>query len=106
MVKIVGSMVDNEGRCIHYDSQVDVVANKCSFCKKYYACFRCHDEHENHSFLSWPISKNPDEKIVVCGSCHYEMTYSEYSTNRCLNCGHLFNKNCSIHQRIYFEIND
>ncbi|EOH98984.1 hypothetical protein UAY_02253 [Enterococcus moraviensis ATCC BAA-383] len=104
MTKIVGATVDKEGRCRHYDSSVDVVANKCYFCKKYYACFQCHDENETHQFLAWPISKNPNEKVVLCGACQTELTAMEYQKHSsCLNCGHLFNQNCSLHSQIYFN---
>ncbi|MBO0422426.1 hypothetical protein BCR22_07645 [Enterococcus plantarum] len=104
MIKIFGATIDNEGRCLHYHSPVDIVGNKCYFCKKYYACFHCHDEQEDHLFLAWPISKQPNEKVVVCGVCQTEMTASEYKKQtECFHCGHLFNRNCLDHRQIYFN---
>ncbi|EOL43727.1 CHY zinc finger protein [Enterococcus caccae] len=102
-MKIYGATIDNEGRCLHYQSSVDIVANKCYFCKKYYACFHCHDELEDHLFSAWPISKDSNEKIVLCGVCQSEMTAKDYQEHaKCLNCGHLFNPGCSLHSQIYF----
>lgn len=101
MVKLYGATIDHEGRCVHYSSPVDVVANKCYSCKKYYACFQCHDEQEDHLFFAWPVS---NEKIVLCGSCRTELSAMDYKTNtKCVNCGHLFNPNCALHSHIYFS---
>ncbi|ALS01278.1 hypothetical protein ATZ33_07825 [Enterococcus silesiacus] len=104
MEKIHGSVVDNQGRCVHYASAVDVVGNKCFLCKKYYACFQCHDELEAHNFMPWPLVADPGAKIVLCGVCQFEMTADEYKKQSgCLNCGQLFNPNCSKHSAIYFS---
>ncbi|WP_249921850.1 hypothetical protein [Enterococcus sp. 7F3_DIV0205] len=81
-----------------------MIANKCYSCKKYYACFHCHNKLENHIFLPWPISIAPDTKVVLCGNCEHEMTATEYmAQTECLNCKHSFNPNCSIHDSIYFS---
>ena len=104
LVKIFGSMVDKEGRCTHYSSLVDIIANKCYLCKKYYACYQCHDEQELHHFEAWPVATEPDAKVVLCGACQLEMTVSDYQKKaQCLNCGRLFNSNCSKHSDIYFS---
>lgn len=103
-MEIYGSVVDEQGRCVHYDSAVDVVANKCFLCKKYYACFHCHDELETHKFMPWPLATDSSEKIVMCGVCQFEMTVNEYKKQgKCSNCGQLFNPNCSKHSAIYFS---
>ncbi|WP_207695459.1 CHY zinc finger protein [Enterococcus sp. DIV0212c] len=104
MNTIHGSIIDKAGRCVHYDSAVDVVANKCYCCKKFYACYQCHNEYEDHFFLPWPIVEDPLAKIVLCGKCNHEMNHDEYKkSNQCSNCGHLFNSNCSRHSQIYFR---
>ncbi|WP_430603472.1 CHY zinc finger protein [Enterococcus sp. DIV0724b] len=104
MANIFGLTIDNNSRCIHYGSLVDVIANKCYFCRKYYACFHCHDELEEHRFMPWPNSDVSKAKVVLCGVCQNEMTAKEYKEQtECLNCGHLFNPNCSRHASIYFN---
>lgn len=102
-MKIHGATIDTEGRCLHYDSLVDVVANKCHHCKKYYACFQCHNEQETHVFEPWPVSAKTDAKIVLCGACQTEMTAKDYQNQtECLACGHSFNPGCLKHSQIYF----
>ncbi|WP_271497522.1 CHY zinc finger protein [Enterococcus sp. 5H] len=103
MKKIFGVLVDDEGRCTHYHSEVDIVANKCYECQQYFACYQCHDELVDHQFKAWPISEEFEEKIILCGFCKTELSYEDYQkNNRCLKCNHLFNENCSIHRHIYF----
>ncbi|AAV62269.1 unknown protein [Streptococcus thermophilus CNRZ1066] len=46
--KIYGLLVDNESRCQHYHTELDIVALKCFDCLKYYACYQCHDSLEEH----------------------------------------------------------
>ena len=50
IMKIYGIQLDQAGRCRHYHSEADVVALRCCQCHKYYACYKCHDESENHDF--------------------------------------------------------
>ncbi|MBO0475233.1 hypothetical protein IGL98_001167 [Enterococcus sp. DIV0840] len=107
MKEIFGLTVDEFGRCVHYNLSEDVVANKCYNCKKYYACYRCHNKLEKHVFLPWPISKKNTDKVVLCGACQYEMTYVEYKEfNKCPNCDHLFNLNCINHLHYYFSFKE
>ena len=48
--KINGLLVDDESRCQHYHTELDIVALKCFQCQKYYACYQCHDSLEDHKF--------------------------------------------------------
>ncbi|OEG19518.1 hypothetical protein BCR23_02175 [Enterococcus quebecensis] len=103
MKKIYGITLDTSGRCIHYDLIEDVIANKCYYCKKYYACHLCHNQQENHEFYPWPIVQDLTDKVVLCGVCHHEMTYAEYTSfENCPNCEHAFNLNCRKHKHLYF----
>lgn len=103
MKKIHGFTVDKKGRCVHYNTEVDIIANKCYDCRKYYACYHCHNELEQHPFSPWPIAEDSKEKIVLCGVCRKEMTYEEYKkASSCVNCNQQFNENCSMHRRMYF----
>ena len=44
MLKVYGSLVDNETRCIHYHTFLDIIAIKFKCCEKYYPCYQCHNE--------------------------------------------------------------
>ena len=46
-MKIRGA-IDAEGRCKHWHSPLDVVANKCATCGEYFACALCHAELTDH----------------------------------------------------------
>ncbi|MGN0728129.1 CHY zinc finger protein [Treponema sp.] len=97
--KIHGKLTDQQGRCIHYNSPLDVIANKCSVCKKFYACYKCHDESEDHRFSA----VSDDEKdTVMCGVCGRTFSYREYSAlSFCPGCKSRFNPRCALHKNIY-----
>jgi len=48
-MRIRGAL-DAEGRCKHWHSPLDVVANKCATCGEYFACALCHAELTDHEF--------------------------------------------------------
>lgn len=48
MIEIHGIDTDEAGRCTHYHQEVDVAGLKCARCQKYYACYQCHDQLEDH----------------------------------------------------------
>ena len=97
--KIFGKLTDSQGRCSHYHSPLDIIANRCGKCKKLYACYKCHDEAEDHSFEA----VNTDEKnSVMCGVCGKYFSYKEYSSLcACPVCASSFNPRCSLHKSIY-----
>lgn len=99
---IHGRLTDNQGRCIHYHSILDVIANKCSVCGKYYSCYKCHDEMEDHPFGAVP---SDEAASVMCGVCGHQFSYSEYEQmgGSCSNCGAKFNPGCSLHKCIYSD---
>jgi len=102
---IHGKLTDISGRCEHYHSRLDIIANKCYQCKKYYACYKCHNETEDHRLQPWPVTEDSKEKLVLCGNCSYEMTYSEYKCSpECPSCHHPFNPGCSLHSHLYFQV--
>ncbi|WP_313547444.1 CHY zinc finger protein [Corynebacterium sp.] len=102
MVTIYGDVLDEAGRCTHYHSAVDVIANKCATCDKYWACYECHAVMTDHRFGAMDL----ESPAVMCGACGHEMVFSEYagSTNSCPQCGQLFNPGCSLHRHIYFKL--
>lgn len=93
---IRGELVDDHGRCIHYHSPLDVVANKCSVCQEYWACYQCHSD-AGHEFGPMPLS----ELAVMCGVCGHEITGHSYADS-CPSCGARFNPGCKLHAGIYF----
>ena len=50
MIQAQGLLVDDESRCVHYHSEKDIVSLQCYECKKYYACYQCHNTMETHVF--------------------------------------------------------
>ena len=50
MVNIHGLTVDDESRCTHYHTPLDIIAIKFKCCNKFYPCYKCHNENENHDF--------------------------------------------------------
>lgn len=74
MTNIVGVAVDAYGRCAHYHSDRDIIANKCATCRRYWACYQCHDALADHPFGRMPLT----EPAVLCGACGTAMTYWQY----------------------------
>lgn len=103
-IKVYGQTVDNETRCIHYHSQLDIIAIKFKCCKKYYPCYECHKEAEIHTPQVWSVVEH-DQKAILCGVCKHELTIKEYlnSGNKCISCKSNFNPGCSLHYHLYFE---
>ncbi|KHD44664.1 CHY zinc finger protein [Streptococcus hongkongensis] len=97
---IYGLQLDNAGRCQHYHTELDIVALKCQVCQKYYACYKCHDNLEDHLFHANPSS----EKFpVVCGNCRTYLSAEIYAKGFCPSCLSQFNPNCQLHKSIYFQ---
>lgn len=100
IIPIYGEELDECGRCRHYHTERDIAALKCGACGKYYACYHCHDELEDHTF----VPTGEEEKIpVLCGRCRHLLTYDEYESGSCPYCGGKFNPGCKRHHNIYFR---
>ncbi|MCR5763711.1 MAG: hypothetical protein K6G00_10065 [Treponema sp.] len=96
---IYGRIIDDEGRCVHYGSIADIIANRCSICGKLYACYKCHDELEDHKFGA--VRENEADS-VMCGVCGTQFSYITYSgLSKCPSCGSLFNPRCALHKNCY-----
>lgn len=101
-MQIRGVDVDEQGRCAHYRSARDVVANRCATCGDYWACHACHAEVTDHPFGRMPVAA---QASVLCGACSHAMDYAAYSAAAaCPRCGHPFNPGCELHAPLYFEI--
>jgi len=104
-IKVYGKTIDDNTRCRHYHSPVDVIAIKFKCCNKYYPCYQCHEEEADHAVQTW--NKNEwNTKAILCGVCQTELTIREYmgSGNICPDCNAAFNPNCSKHYHLYFEV--
>ena len=103
-IDVKGETVDNQTRCVHYHSDLDIIAIKFKCCNEYYPCFTCHAETADHAPQTW--DKN-DSKIlaVLCGACQQEMTIHQYlnSSSVCPFCQAAFNPKCSNHYHLYFD---
>jgi uncharacterized CHY-type Zn-finger protein len=104
MIQVHGKTIDDQTRCQHYHSPLDVIAIKFRCCNEYYACYRCHEETADHPPLAWK-KEEWNTKAILCGVCKEELTILEYlnSGHHCPQCHTPFNPNCSRHYHLYFE---
>lgn len=104
MVNIYGPTVDNEGRCTHYQTPLDIISIKFKCCNKYYPCYKCHNESETHPIKRWEADEF-NEQAILCGVCKHEMTINEYMMiEACPECNAHFNNRCKYHYHLYFAI--
>ena len=104
MMEVKGKPVDEQTRCVHYQSALDVIAIKFKCCDTYYPCFFCHEETAGHKAVVWS-STEFDTAAILCGVCKQQMTIREYlnSGYQCPSCSTAFNPKCSNHNHLYFE---
>lgn len=105
MITVKGKIVDDETRCEHYHSPLDVIAIKFKCCNDYYLCYECHKESVDHETKVWQ-KEEWNTKAILCGVCKEELTINEYfdSNNHCPHCNAAFNPKCSNHYHLYFEV--
>ena len=98
---IMGFPVDDESRCIHYHSPLDIVAIKFPCCNQFSPS---HDQVSGHTASRWRQDRR-DLKAVLCGAYGYELSIEEYLTagEQCPSCKALFNPGCRNHHHLYFE---
>ena len=103
MVK--GKVIDNQTRCSHYHTDLDIIAIKFKCCDTYFPCYSCHKETADHEAITWPENEW-DKKAILCGVCGHELTVKEYmdSNNTCPLCQSSFNPNCKKHYDLYFTM--
>ncbi|ACZ32078.1 zinc finger CHY domain protein [Xylanimonas cellulosilytica DSM 15894] len=101
---VLGPTVDEQTRCIHYRTALDIVAIRFACCGDYYPCHRCHEQAADHPSRPWPPEAG-DERAVLCGSCREELTIAQYvASTHCPACGAAFNPRCALHHPMYFEL--
>ena len=98
-----GAVVDTETRCIHYSTELDVIAIRFFCCGEFYPCHLCHEEAVDHQSERWPIDRR-NEPAVLCGRCGHVLTVGEYgAAETCPSCGGMFNPGCKLHWNLYFD---
>lgn len=104
MVVVHGRLVDEQTRCIHYRSPLDIVAIKFKCCDRYYACYFCHQDLESHPPARW-TREEFDRPAILCGACRAELRIEQYLSCgfACPSCGAPFNPGCANHYHLYFE---
>lgn len=102
---IKGKTIDEQTRCVHYNSDLDIITIKFKCCQTYYPCYYCHQEDTNHPASVWSKSEF-NSKAILCGNCKTELTITEYfnSNNCCPKCKEAFNPRCANHHHFYFEV--
>ncbi|CAN5403516.1 CHY zinc finger protein [soil metagenome] len=101
-MRVLGSAVDDQTRCVHYRTQLDAVAIKFACCREYYPCHLCHEENSGHEARTWPLEQR-DELALLCGVCSTELSIAEYlGVDACPSCGAAFNPGCRLHSHLYF----
>jgi uncharacterized CHY-type Zn-finger protein len=102
-----GVVVDEETRCVHYNSVLDIISIKFKCCGRWFPCRDCHDETENHAAKVWPRHEF-DTEAVLCGGCGEHLTIRQYLNCdfHCPFCNAQFNRACRGHYHLYFEIGD
>lgn len=111
---IRGKTVDEESRCVHYHSELDVVAIKFRCCGEFYPCYRCHAESTDHPIEVWPAGSG-SEPALRCGVCRRTIRIDAYlaghsgstgpdqrHSNSCPYCSAPFNPGCAAHDELYF----
>lgn len=104
-VIVKGNTTDDQTRCIHYHSQLDIIAIKFKCCETYYPCFYCHKSEAGHPAEKWK-DEDFNREAILCGVCKTELTIRQYleSNYNCPSCHSAFNPGCHNHNHLYFEM--
>lgn len=102
--RVLGPTVDDQTRCIHYRTDLDVIAIRFACCGEYYPCHLCHAEAADHPAEQWPLDQR-GTRAVLCGVCGHELTIAEYlGVDACPACAAVFNPGCKLHTELYFQV--
>ena len=105
MIKIHGRLTDDQTRCAHYHTALDIVAIQFKCCERYYACYECHEESESHDPMRW-VTADLGQRALFCGACKSTLTITDYLTCdfTCTSCRSPFNPGCANHTDRYFDL--
>lgn len=102
-MRVRGAILDDESRCAHYSSELDIVAIRFFCCQKLFACHRCHEEYADHVAQPWPAHLL-DSVAIRCGACKSDLRIDDYlAVTACPSCSAAFNPGCALHSHLYFE---
>lgn len=104
-VPIHGIDVDENTRCAHWHSAVDIIAIRMKCCDRWVGCFDCHQAFADHAPEVWLLNER-HEAAVLCGACGARLSVAQYlSANAtCPLCAAAFNPGCASHHHLYFEM--
>jgi uncharacterized CHY-type Zn-finger protein len=101
--RVLGLPVDDQTRCVHYRTPLDVVAIRFFCCGGFYPCHLCHRDTADHGAIPWPADDRT-ARSVLCGVCKETLAIAEYlGAEACPSCGAAFNPRCKTHLELYFE---
>jgi uncharacterized CHY-type Zn-finger protein len=105
VIPIKGRPVDEQTRCVHYQSPQDIIAIKFPCCQAYFPCYDCHIETVAHDPQVWK-KEEFDTHAILCGACKTELTINQYltSNDQCPHCNAPFNPGCKTHYHLYFDL--
>ena len=61
---VKGKPIDDQTRCAHYHSSLDVIAVKFKCCNEYYPCYYCHKESSDHPADTWKKNEQNNKSIM------------------------------------------
>ena len=100
--EVFGKPIDEHTRCVHYATELDIIAIRFSGCDRYYPCYLCHSETVDHAAKQWP-REQWDQPAILCGNCWSELTINAYkAVDECPECAAPFNPRCAAHSDYYF----
>ena len=95
--EVFGPTVDDHTRCVHYATELDIIAIRFACCDRYYPCHLCHSETADHPAQQWPRERW-DQPAILCGNCWTELTISAYkAVDACSECGAASSPRCEAH---------
>jgi len=114
---VYGQAIDDQTRCVHWNSSRDVVAIKMHCCQRFYPCHSCHQQQTDtaqHTHTVWPRDEW-QQPAVLCGVCKSQLSVQEYvsvygsysaqcaSSTSCPHCKASWNPGCGKHLHLYFD---
>lgn len=100
-----GLPIDDQTRCTHWQSELDIIALRIHCCRDWYPCYDCHAETTDHPATVWPLDQR-DTEAILCGACGHTLTINQYLAceSTCPACAAPFNPGCATHAHLYFQV--
>ena len=61
--EVFGPTVDDHTRCVHYATELDIIAIRFACCDRYYPCHLCHSETADHPAEYLKLWGPPDRAV-------------------------------------------